>query len=176
MQEVEHKEAKIKKLARPDLTVYMLDHVVPIVIGPEGIPYMTDRHHTNTALLKSGRSPFAYCKIIANWSDKKPAAFWEEMEAHHYVWLMDAQGEPITPDQLPTSISGLTDDPWRAVVWKLEHDGVISKKPIYYYEFYWANLLEKKVDADPSADFKGAIAASREYIENHPGLTVGPAQ
>ena len=174
MKEVEHKKEKIDGKSPAKLEEYMLDHVVPIVVGPDGVPYMTDHHHTCLALLESGRVSFAYAKIIDNWSDLTPSAFWSKMEAEHYCWLEDAAGKPITPKQLPTKITGMTDDPWRAVVWKLEHLGVIEKQPIYFFEFHWADTLEKNIKVNPNQDFDGAVAASQKFIESHPSVAPVP--
>jgi len=171
MKEVEHKKDKVDGKSPAKLTKYLADHVVPVVIGPDGVPFMTDHHHTCLALLESGRVTDVPAKVIANWSDLDVADFWKKMKSNHYCWLKNAQGQPISPEQLPSTVRGLSDDPWRAVVWKLEHLDVLQKKSVYFYEFHWADFLEEHVDADPSKNFSGAVEASRKFIEAHPGMT-----
>jgi len=171
MKEVEHKKDKVDGKSPAKLTKYLADHVVPVVIGPDGVPYMTDHHHTCLALLESGRVTDVPAKVIANWSGLSASEFWKKMQADHYCWLKNAQGQSISPAQLPATVRRLTDDPWRAVVWKLEHLDVLQKKSVYFYEFHWADFLQEHVDADPSKDFNGAVEASRKFIEAHPGMT-----
>jgi hypothetical protein len=66
----------------------LLGDVEPVVIGPGGKLYLTDGHHTFTALEDSayGSSNLpVYVNIIANYSGDTPAQFWAQMQASDFL-------------------------------------------------------------------------------------------
>ena len=88
--------------------------IEPIVIGPGGAFYITDRHHLARALYDLGEAT-TYCKVLDNLSGLQPDAFWKHMEDSNGVYLKDDQGNVITPRDLPTSIRELRNDPFRSL-------------------------------------------------------------
>ncbi|HLP25853.1 MAG TPA: ParB/Srx family N-terminal domain-containing protein [Acidobacteriota bacterium] len=77
--------AKRKKIDAKDvvaLDAYLRDKDVPVVIGPGGVPFMTDGHHTIRALLESKHADkTVYGHVFANWSALAPDEFWARMRA-----------------------------------------------------------------------------------------------
>lgn len=143
-------------------TAYLQTKDVPIVIGPGGVPYLSDGHHTLRGLLLSGRADkTAYGHVLANWSNLAPAEFWSRMVAANYAYLRDAAGHEQPPETLPTTLEAMTRDPYRGLTWALKEAGVFEeRRDVYFQEFFWGDYLRGKVvwnDAD-DVDFARAVA------------------
>jgi hypothetical protein len=92
------KKAAIEAKDPAALEAYLKDKDVPIVIGPGGVPYLTDGHHTLRALLESSvADKTAYGHVLANWSALEPAEFWRRMQDNNYVYLKNAAGQAQPP-------------------------------------------------------------------------------
>lgn len=160
--------AKIKLIngKSPEETVaYRKDKDVPVVIGPGGVPYMTDGHHTMRALIESkSADKLAYGHILANWSGLAPTEFWARMQAKHWVYLKDADAKPVTVAALPADLLHLQLDPYRGLGWGLLKAGAYEeKKGVYFQEFLWGDRFRGKVtwnDQD-DADFARAVKEAR---------------
>lgn len=160
--EVAYKTATLDALAPGALLVYLKKKDTPVVIGPGGVPYMTDGHHTLRGLIDS-RQPdkTAYGHVIANWSDLAPDAFWERMRAHRYTYLGSPEdGSLLPPEQLPASLLRLRSNPWRGLMWAvMQAGGFDERRDVYFQEFLWADFLRDRLvwdDAD-DADFARAV-------------------
>ncbi|MCI5159556.1 MAG: hypothetical protein D3906_14220 [Candidatus Electrothrix sp. AUS1_2] len=146
-------------------------HHVPTVIGPDGNFYITDHHHMTAALWltqKQGQHTGRHLRIdvLKNFYDpdlKQPPteqqmdSFWDYMEKNNFVYLRN-NGSRITWHELPTSISGLTDDPYRSQAGFQKDDSLQGFiKPInnamFFLEFKWGGLLrDHQVLAERLAD------------------------
>ena len=164
--------AKIKLIngKSPEQTVaYRKDKDVPVVIGPGGVPYMTDGHHTMRALIESkSADKLAYGHILANWSDLTPTELWARMQAKHWVYLKDADAKPVTVAALPADLLHMQLDPYRALGWGLLKAGAYEEiKGVYFQEFLWGDRFRGKVtwndkdDADFARAVKEASALAR---------------
>lgn len=118
-----------------------------VVVGPNGQLYLTDGHHTFTTLweLKDGGADLpVFVRVAANFSDSPNlGSFWSQMQANNYVWLRDAQGNAITPEQLPASLglAALADDPYRSLVYLTRDMGYKNSGVPEFAEFYWGMWL-----------------------------------
>ena len=68
MREVEMRAEKLRQLSPDKLQKYLTKKIVPIVIGPGGIPYLLDHHHLARALIVSGAGKFLVAEVKENWS------------------------------------------------------------------------------------------------------------
>jgi hypothetical protein len=165
--EVERKRADWARLSGRDREDLLQRHVVPVVLGPGGLPYPVDHHHEARALLLEGRKT-VLAHAIADLSGLKRAEFWLEMTACGWCWLRDAGGKPIGYADLPGSIDELADDPYRSLAGELREAGGYAKSAAPFAEFRWAEFLRRRVD-DP-ADLKAALrAAARRDASHLPG-------
>lgn len=118
-----------------------------VVVGPNGQLYLTDGHHTFTTLweLKDGGPNLpVFVRVAANFSDSQNLTdFWQKMQANQYVWLFNAAGNAITPEQLPASLglSHLADDPYRSLVYLTRDMGYHNSNVQEFAEFYWGLWL-----------------------------------
>ncbi len=81
--EVGKKTAGFDLLAPSQLQANLLTDVEPVVIGPGGKLYLTDGHHTFTALLDSvygASNPTVYVNVIANYSNLTTAQFYATLQ------------------------------------------------------------------------------------------------
>jgi autotransporter-associated beta strand protein len=120
--EVGKKAAGFDLLAPSQLQANLLTDIEPVVIGPGGQLYLTDGHHTFTALQDSiygPSNPNVFVNVIANYSNLTTAQFFAQMQALNYLLPLN-DGVPQTVNlatgaPIPTSLTGLTSDPYRGL-------------------------------------------------------------
>jgi autotransporter-associated beta strand protein len=120
--EVNKKTAGFDLLAPSQLTANLLTSIEPVVIGPGGQLYLTDGHHTFTALENSiygASNPTVYVDVIANYSNLTTTQFFTQLQANNLLFAVNdgvaqtvnlATGAPI-----PATLQGLTNDPYRGL-------------------------------------------------------------
>ena len=147
MSEVDAKASALKSgQAKPN--------AIRIVFGSDHIMYITDHHHEARALLDAGQNQ-SMCLIKQKLDAPTMDAFWTQLQSKNLVWLFDTDGHPIQPEQLPSSVALLKDDPYRSLAGVLRdpHMG-FARDPDHpeFAEFYWANFLRDKIGGgDPAA-------------------------
>ena len=160
------------------------DDMKTVVIGPRGIIYLTDGHHTFSTFREAdgGRNAQlkVWVKVSDNFSALDDAAFWTRMRKENKVWLKNGRNQPITPQQLPAAIGlrALGDDPYRSLVYFTR--GVGYEPPAHateFLEFYWADWLRKQAGIDltrtDTRDAASYLAAIRTASLAMAGLTAG---
>jgi 3-phytase len=152
--EVAYKQKLIEGKSPAELVAYLKDKDVPVVIGPGGVPYLTDGHHTLRALLESGvADKTTYGHVLANWSAMAPEAFWREMEANHYSYLRDGAGHAQPPAALPADLAKLQLDPYRGLAWGvMKAGGFTEQKKVFFQEFQWAEFFRSRIQWDDRDD------------------------
>ena len=145
MREVNQKVDELEKLGKKGgedaEKDFLKKKLVPAVIGPHGVFYLTDHHHL---VLAAERSHIAhvYAEIQANWSDLSPETFWAEMEKKNWVYLHDENGVLIPdPNRLPSDVRGLVDDPYRSLAGAAREAGAYDKSDKPFAEFLWADFF-----------------------------------
>jgi fibronectin-binding autotransporter adhesin len=124
--EVDAKATGFDILPPSQLQSNLLGDIEPVVIGPGGVLYLTDGHHTFTALEDSSygaSDPTVYVNVIANFSNLTPAQFWAEMQASDLLLpLNDGVPQVVnlnTGAPIPTSLQGLTQDIYRGLEYSI---------------------------------------------------------
>ena len=127
------------------------DDMKTVVIGPRGTLDLTDGHHTFSTFRAAdgGRNGqlTVWVKVSDNFSALDETAFWARMREENKVWLTNGRNQPITPQQLPSSVGlqSLGDDPYRSLVYFTRD--VAYAPPGHateFLEFYWADWLRSK--------------------------------
>lgn len=164
--EVVHKQAMMDAMSVAKLKAYLVNKDVPVVIGPGGVPYMTDGHHTLRSLIESKHADkTAYGHILANWADLPPEQFWQRMRANNFTCLKDAQGREQSPSALPTSLTAMQRDPYRGLAWGvMEAGGFRERKGVFFQEFRWADFFRDKVSWDDADDAAFAAAVAEAAV------------
>jgi len=167
--EVVHKAAKISAMSPAELKAYLIDKDVPVVIGPGGIPYLTDCHHTLRSLIESAaHDKTAYGYILANWSELDGQTFWARMQEKNYAYLKDAAGVSQPASALPASLMAMQRDPYRGLAWGvMEARGFDERKGVYFQEFRWADYFRDKLQWDDADDdaFDDAVKAACVFAQ-----------
>lgn len=124
--EVDKKIAGFDLLTPSQLQPSLLGDIEPVVIGPGGVLYLTDGHHTFTALADSiygASNPTVYVNVIANYSNLTTQQFWAQMLASNLLFPINngvpqivntSNGSPI-----PTSLTSLISDPYRGLEYSI---------------------------------------------------------
>lgn len=135
----------------------LLQTIEPVVIGPGGQLYQINGHHSFLSLQNSiwggANDPTVYVNVVANYSTDTPAQFVADLEAAQQIYPLDngvvqtvtpVAGNPLSP--LPTSLQGLTNDPYRGLefhVLKNKYPGGagtgFDKTATPFSDFVWAN-------------------------------------
>ncbi len=104
------------------LAANLLTDIEPVVIGPGGVLYQTDGHHTFLALIDSGwggTDPTVDVNVIANYSNLTPQQFFTTMEQNNLLYPVNdgvlQSVDQMTGAPLPGSLTGLTSDPYRGL-------------------------------------------------------------
>ncbi len=176
--EVNYKARMMGKMSSDRLLAYLEHKNVPVVIGPGGVPYLTDGHHTIRALLDSSQpDKTVYGHILANWSGLDAAAFWDRMQRHHYTYLYNDHGVgPLDPAGLPATLLRMESDPYRSLAWgvKVQHGYLEVKGPSgFFQEFHWADFLRLQIHWDDEDDAEFARAVREAVTLCHSAAAAG---
>lgn len=165
--EVEYKAAKIAKKPAKQCDK-LFEEPIEVVVGPEGGLFITDHHHAAAAWLTTERERkapalMAVCKIV-NAKKGLPLAFasedqfWQDMADKHLVWPYDKKGVKLASpsSDLPRTLDGLGDDPYRSLAWLVRETGGFCKDDDQdsniqkeFLEFRWADFFrDKKVEVE----------------------------
>ncbi|MDJ0395019.1 ParB/Srx family N-terminal domain-containing protein [Rhodococcus sp. G-MC3] len=120
------------------------DSIAPmktVVIGPGGVPYLTDGHHTLTSFFESadgGPNLHLRLRVVANLSDLSTADFWARMQAEKWVWNFDVDGKEVPVESLPAGVglSKFQNDKYRSLTYFARDIG-FAQGSIPFQEFYW---------------------------------------
>ena len=124
--EVNKKAAGFDLETPTQLQADLLTDVEPVVIGPGGKLYLTDGHHTFTALEDSiygASNPNVFVNVVANYSNLTTAQFFAMMQSQNLLLpLNDGVAEPVndaTGAPFSATLTGLTSDPYRGLEYSI---------------------------------------------------------
>lgn len=161
MRQVNASVADIQNMDADSLQDYINDEKIPIIVGPDGNFYMTDRHHMVFALYtaKGQRLPLLVAKVKKNWSHLSEQKFWRNMYQKNYVYLFDEFGLPLADhSEIPEQISDLKNDPYRSLAWAVRERDGFDKTDVLFAEFQWANYFRPRLDVgNTDREFERAV-------------------
>jgi hypothetical protein len=158
MIEVREKEADLSAKSAAMLAAYRQKHPEPIVKGPGGALFITDHHHLARTMADIGIATTS-CQLAADYSTLDAGSFWAKMQERHWLYLYDEHGQgPGDPANLPNTVKGLQDDPYRCLAGAVRHSGGFAKVETPFAEFKWADFFRSKIPvADIDEDFQKAV-------------------
>ena len=148
---------------------YLRGKPVPLVRNRIGQLWMVDRHHRLRALLEMDPSVTTYGYVVAELDSEHRADALVSLQERGWLYLHDGRGNgPWPSSDLPHSLLGLQDDPYRSLVWKLKKEGVIQPQPLIpYHEFRWGAFLRTRpLPPFSSAQLDPALPASRRLARS----------
>lgn len=164
MAEVRSRQRDFQAEDRGERRDYLGTKPVPLVRSATGAVWMVDRHHRLRALLELDPTATAFGYIALELDTSDSAEVLEELRRRGWLYLYDGRGlGPLSPAVLPPRLTGLQDDPYRSLVWRLKKDGVIEPAPLIpFHEFRWgAWLRSRALPPFSSAHLHPALPAAR---------------
>jgi len=162
--EVRSRQRDFSAESRSQRRNYLGSKPVPLVRDSAGSLWMVDRHHRLRALIELDPTAKAFGYIVLQVESHDRADALEALRQRGWLYLYDGRGlGPLAPAALPTSLTGLQDDPYRSLVWKLKKEGVIQPAPLIpFHEFRWGAWLRRRPLPPFSSDrLEPALPAAR---------------
>ncbi len=140
-------------------------HMIPVVLGPDQKHYVVDHHHLARALHDEGVKD-VLVTVIADLTMVDKDAFWSVLDHRRWAYPYDAKGERRHFRDIPKSITGLKDDPYRSLAGEIRRAGGYAKDTTPFSEFLWADLFRrriarKNVDDDFASAVEKALAIAK---------------
>ena len=140
-------------------------HMIPVVLGPGKRHYIVDHHHLARALHDEGVKDILVT-VIADLTMVDRDAFWGVMDNKRWVYPYDAKGERRHFRDIPKSVEGLTDDPFRSLAGELRRAGGFAKDTTPFSEFLWADFLRRRIKRkDLEKDFNAALERAHKLAK-----------
>jgi hypothetical protein len=165
LHEVAEKRRHWAQLSNDKRAAFIGRHLVPVLLGPKGRRYVTDHHHLVRALHEEGCTEVAVT-VIKDLGSLDRDAFWVYADNRGWCHPYDDSGARVGFDDIPKSIAGLTDDPFRSLAGALRRAGGYAKDTTPFSEFMWADFLRRRikrkaVDHDFEASVVEALRLAR---------------
>jgi hypothetical protein len=140
-------------------------HMIPVVLGPDQKHYVVDHHHLARALHDEGVKD-VLVTVIADLTMVDKDAFWSVLDHRRWAYPYDGKGERRHFRDIPKSITGLKDDPYRSLAGEIRRAGGYAKDTTPFSEFLWADLFRrriarKNVDDDFASAVEKALAIAK---------------
>jgi hypothetical protein len=154
-------------------------HMIPVVLGPDERHYVVDHHHLARALHDEGVKDILVT-VIADLTMVDREAFWGVMDNKRWVYPYDAKGERRHFRDIPKTIEGLKDDPFRSLAGELRRAGGFAKDTTPFSEFLWADFLRRHIPRKSiEGDFDKALEKGLALVKSHAAVYLpgwcGPA-
>jgi hypothetical protein len=141
-------------------------HMIPVILGPKRRHYVIDHHHLARALHDEGVKEVAVT-VIANLSRLDGDAFWTVMDNRNWMHPFDDTGRRRNYEDIPKSVMGLADDPFRSLAGELRRVGGFAKDTTPFSEFLWADFLRRRIKRKlVERDFDRAITKALELAKS----------
>ena len=145
MREVDDKRKRFQRQKPKKIGKYLGGHMIPVVCGPKQRYYIIDHHHLALALHKAGME-HVLVTVISDLHQLELDAFWVFLDHHGWVYPYDANGRRRDFSDIPKSVTGLKDDPFRSLAGELRRVGGFAKETTPFSEFIWADFLRRHID------------------------------
>jgi hypothetical protein len=118
--------------------------MIPVVRGPKGRFYVIDHHHLALALHKEGIRDILVT-VVSDLHALDIDAFWTYLDHHGWVHPYDTEGRRRTYADIPKTVTGLKDDPFRSLAGELRRLGGFAKDTTPFSEFLWADFFRRRI-------------------------------
>lgn len=177
--EVEAKRREWDKLGEKK-GEYLGQHMMPVVLGPKGRPYVIDHHHLARALHEEGQKR-VLIQPVANLQSLSQEHFWRFLDNKGLVHPFDEHGKRQPYDAIPKKIRHLRDDPFRSLAGAVRTAGGYAKETTPFMEFIWADYFRRCFRARDIRNHwkrtvQEAVALARQQDAHFMPGWCGPAQ
>jgi hypothetical protein len=177
--EVEEKRRQWDRLGDKK-AAYLGQHMMPVVIGPKGRPYVIDHHHLARALHDEGQKK-VLIQPLADLQSLSTDHFWRFLDNKGWLHPFDAHGKRQPYDAIPKRISHLQDDPFRSLAGGVRKAGGYAKDTTPFMEFIWADYFRRSFRARDIRNhwdrtLEEAVALARQHEARFMPGWCGPSQ
>ncbi len=148
---------------------YLRGKPVPLARNGSGELWMVDRHHRLRGLIELDPEAQAFGYVVLQLDSPDRHVMLEELRERGWLYLHDGRGlGPLAPAALPQRLTGLQDDPYRSLVWKLKKEGMIEPAPLIpFHEFRWGAWLRRRpLPPFSSSRLEPALPAARALVRS----------
>jgi hypothetical protein len=154
-------------------------HMIPVVLGPGKRHYVVDHHHLARSLHEEGVEDILVT-VIADLTMVDRDAFWGVLDNRRWVYPYDAKGERRHFRDIPKTVVGLKDDPFRSLAGELRRVGGFAKDTTPFSEFLWADFLRRRLSRkNVERDFDKTLEKALELAKSQDAVYLpgwcGPA-
>jgi hypothetical protein len=142
--EVSAKRKKWRDKSEKDKAKFFESHMIPVILGPKNKRYILDHHHLCRALHEEGVDSI-FTVVQKDLSSLDKSSFMTFMDFHNWLHPFDANGQRVGFSEIPKSVDGLGDDPFRSLAGELRRAGGCAKDTTPFSEFIWADFLRKRI-------------------------------
>jgi hypothetical protein len=144
MREVELKRKEWRQRNNKGGGKFLGRHMMPVVLGPKDRHFIIDHHHLALALHEE-KVKDVLVSVVADLSRLEPEAFWIFLDNRGWMHPFDAHGKRRGYKDIPKSVRGLVNDPFRSLAGELRRNGGFSKETTPFSEFLWADFLRRRM-------------------------------
>ena len=157
LREVAEKRRQWREQAGDKGAEFLGKHMIPVVWGPKDHHYVVDHHHLCRALLEEGVTHILV-NVIADLRSLKKSEFWIYLDNRDWCHAYDSEGRRRDFADIPRSVAGMTDDPYRSLAGELRRAGGFAKDITPFSEFIWADFLRRRIKTKlVEDDFQAAL-------------------
>ena len=171
MREVELKRHAWRERKPNDLEQFLGNHMVPVIVGPGKKHFLIDHHHLACALHAEGVES-VFVTVVADMHKLDDSTFWNMMDYHGWTHPFDGKGRRRDYKDLPRTVEGMVDDPFRSLAGALRNVGGFAKDSTPYSEFVWADFLRlrikpKAIERDFETTLRTALDLAKSEEANY---------
>jgi hypothetical protein len=167
MREVASKRARWREEKGSKKPEFLGKHMIPVVLGPKDRHYIIDHHHLALALHAEGVKN-VLVTVVAKLEALDADSFWFVLENHNWMHPYDDNGRRRGHGDIPKSVTGLVDDPFRSLAGELRRAGGFAKDTTPFSEFLWADFLRKRIKRKMVEDnFSHALEKALQVAKSH---------
>jgi hypothetical protein len=144
MREVAAKRARWREESKRKKPEFLGQHMIPVVLGPKDRHYVIDHHHLALALHQEGVEN-VLVTVVSNLHNLDPDSFWFVLDNRNLMHPFDENGRRRGHSDIPKSVRGLVDDPFRSLAGELRRAGGFAKETMPFSEFLWADFLRQRI-------------------------------
>ncbi|KAK45682.1 ParB/Srx family N-terminal domain-containing protein [Caballeronia sp. LZ029] len=144
LREVRQKTEAYAQLKGHDLDMAITEKPIPVVYGPDEVPFVIDHHHVAAALwqVKVKSAPVI---LVQDLSSLSLAEFWLTLENNRWTYPYNALGQRVTFSAMPEHIWDLEDDEFRSLSASVRDAGGYEKTSVPLEEFRWADFFRHQL-------------------------------
>ncbi|HZU85747.1 MAG TPA: ParB-like protein [Polyangiaceae bacterium] len=144
MREVKAKRKRWREIGGKKGAEFLGKHMIPVVLGPKDRHYVIDHHHLSRALHDEGVKN-VLVTVVAKLSKLEAEAFWFVMDNRNWMHPFDDKGRRRPFSDLPKTVGGLQDDPFRSLAGETRRAGGFAKDTTPFSEFLWADFFRRRI-------------------------------